>query len=95
MPQVYNRYHYNVPEGAVNIMRPSEWGNSYSHLAVPGTIKVETREEAVAEFEAYVERNPWFQERIKESLRGKDLVCCCKPKLCHGDVLLRIANEED
>jgi hypothetical protein len=25
-------------------------------------------------------------------LRGKDLVCWCAPKPCHGDVLLRLAN---
>jgi hypothetical protein len=27
-------------------------------------------------------------------LRWKDLVCWCKPKACHGDVLLRLACEE-
>jgi hypothetical protein len=25
-------------------------------------------------------------------LRGKDLVCWCKPDPCHGDLLLRLAN---
>jgi hypothetical protein len=25
-------------------------------------------------------------------LRGRDLVCWCAPLLCHGDVLLALAN---
>jgi hypothetical protein len=28
-------------------------------------------------------------------LRGKVLGCWCAPKACHGDVLLRLANEGD
>ena len=31
-------------------------------------------------------------QEIKDELKGKDLVCFCAPKLCHGEVLLRIAN---
>lgn len=27
------------------------------------------------------------------NLKGKDLVCWCAPLPCHGDVLLRLANE--
>jgi hypothetical protein len=26
-------------------------------------------------------------------LRGLDLVCWCAPKACHGDVLLKLAND--
>ena len=29
-----------------------------------------------------------------EELKGKDLVCYCKPARCHGDYLLKIANED-
>lgn len=28
----------------------------------------------------------------KRELAGKDLVCFCAPKGCHGDVLLEVAN---
>ena len=28
-------------------------------------------------------------------LRGYDLVCWCAPEPCHGDLLLRLANEQD
>ena len=29
-----------------------------------------------------------------EKLRGHDLVCCCKPKRCHGDFLFVLANTD-
>jgi hypothetical protein len=29
-----------------------------------------------------------------EKLRGCDLVCCCKPKRCHGDFLFVLANTD-
>lgn len=50
-----------------------------------------TREESI---EAYRE---WFVEKIRtdqefrqavEDLRGQTLGCWCKPKACHGDVIL-------
>lgn len=30
--------------------------------------------------------------RALDELRGKDLVCFCAPRPCHGDLLLRLAN---
>lgn len=33
--------------------------------------------------------------QIREKLAGKDLVCYCKPKACHADILLEIANSYD
>lgn len=31
-------------------------------------------------------------EAVKRELVGKDLICFCAPKGCHGDVLLKVAN---
>ncbi len=31
-------------------------------------------------------------EDVRRELRGHDLACWCAPDLCHGDVLLEIAN---
>jgi hypothetical protein len=31
--------------------------------------------------------------RALDELRGRDLVCFCAPLPCHGDLLLRLANE--
>jgi hypothetical protein len=49
-----------------------------------------TREEIIAEFE----RDLYGSALINDidELRGCDLLCWCTPKLCHGDVLLRLAN---
>jgi hypothetical protein len=30
--------------------------------------------------------------RALDELRGRDLVCFCAPRPCHGDLLLRLAN---
>lgn len=53
------------------------------------------------EFQAAVDRyRAWalapeqeaWRVGVREQLRGKNLVCWCKPLPCHGDVLLTIAN---
>ena len=36
--------------------------------------------------------HPW--EIIRGRLKGKDLACWCAPELCHGEVLLEMANEK-
>ena len=99
MPKVYNRHHKDAPIDAVYIGRGTPWGNPFTTLTVtdhrgPEEVTVVgTREEAVRRFEGLVEGNPAFKRQIKDMLKGKDLLCSCAPKLCHGDVLLRIANE--
>ena len=87
MPRVLNYYKCGgIPDGAVNIMRPTKWGN-------PFNITPECdRDQAISKFMEYVFSKPGFADEIKASLRGKDLVCCCAPKFCHGDILIVIAN---
>ena len=67
----------------------ADWGNLYK-IGEDGT-----REEVIERFEkVYV---PAILKKIPdwlEPLRGKDLVCWCKPEACHADVLLRLANAE-
>ena len=86
MARVYNKHYEVIPEGAVYIGRPSEWGNPF--MIDPHR----TREEAVNLYLEYVMERPELMERIKTELKGKDLVCFCSPKICHGDILLAIAN---
>ena len=76
----------------VYIGRPSKWGNPVSHLDGKGDVKVDTREEAIAAYEVYLQMNPDLVEAAKTELRGKVLGCWCSPLPCHGDVLLKIAN---
>lgn len=78
----------------VYIGRPSRWGNPYSHLATSAAaFRVATREEAVSKYEAWLLQQPELMAALPE-LKGKVLGCWCKPKSCHGDVLLRLANAE-
>lgn len=90
MPQVLNFYAVGkqVPDGAVYIGRGrgSTWGNPFE-IGRDGT-----REEVVAKHEAWFLAQPELMERARQELRGRDLVCFCAPRECHGDVLHRMAN---
>ena len=86
MNTVYNKYHGLPPPGAVYIGRGSVYGNPY----VIGTDG--DRDAVCDKFERYVLADPQMVAYIKKTLRGKDLVCFCKPKRCHGDFLLKLAN---
>ena len=87
MPKVLN-YHIDfIPTDAVWIIRGYKYGNPYI-IGEDGT-----RDEVCDKYEEYVLEEFTLDEIIKD-LRGKDLVCCCKPKRCHGDFLLKMANKE-
>ena len=84
--------HCKKEEFDVYVGRGSKWGNPYSHKE--GTLAeyvVESRREAVQRFEEYLLSNEELMGSLSE-LKGKTLGCWCKPKSCHGDILLRYAN---
>lgn len=95
MPRLY---HYkNVPFDveAVFIGRPTKWGNPFSHKeGIRAEYIVASREEAVAKYEEWIKSQPNLLLAVKKELRGQDLSCYCFPALCHGFVLLKIANED-
>jgi hypothetical protein len=72
----------------VYIGRPSEWGNIFE-IGKDGT-----REEVIEKYRQWVVQQPHLMAKIKE-LKGKVLGCWCHPKLCHGDVLVELANKEE
>jgi len=82
---VYNKYK-NPPSGAVYIGRGSPYGNPFA-MGVDGD-----RDEVCDKYEAMVEADPEKKAQFAKALKGKDLVCFCAPKRCHGDYLLKIAN---
>jgi hypothetical protein len=88
MPRVLNKYKDVIPPDAVYIGRPSKWGNPYA-LGTNGD-----RTTVIDKFTGYVLNHPTLANDARRELRGKDLVCFCAPRACHGDVLLRIANED-
>lgn len=79
---------YGSPDNAIYIGRPSKFGNPF-HIGEHGS-----RKQVIQKYELYIKSNPELLEAVKTELKGKDLLCYCKPKSCHGDVLLKIANPE-
>jgi len=53
------------------------------------------RAEVLGNYERWIlaQEQRGLVERAKKELPGKVLGCWCKPKPCHGDVLLRVATE--
>jgi hypothetical protein len=52
------------------------------------------RESNLAEYKIYVEERVKHDSQFREALQklyGKILVCFCKPKQCHGDILVELA----
>lgn len=70
----------------VYIGRPSIWGNPF----VIG--KDGTREEVISKYEDYLRNSPELISRLGE-VKGLTLGCWCHPKPCHGDVILKVAEE--
>jgi hypothetical protein len=91
--RVYNKHDY-YPFDAVYCGRGSEFGNPYSHKNnTLAKFKVKTRSEAISCFTHDLVRNPTLLAKVKQELKGKNLLCYCSPMPCHCDVLLDIANE--
>lgn len=87
---VLNKYKSDIPEGSVYIGRGSMWGNPYV-METP-----EDRDWAIDQYEAYlIDQISKGSITIKDllSLEGKDLVCFCAPKRCHGDVIEKFVKK--
>ena len=83
----------------VYIGRGSPWGNPFTHLPLSRTkaqFQVATEEESMIRYEG------WMRERLAKEpelrrellkLDGHELVCYCKPRPCHGDILIKLMEE--
>lgn len=88
MPRVHNKYHKTAPSDAVYIGRGSKYGNPFVISAPhPDTGRPMTRDDVCDLFEKLI-----LPSLDVSELAGKDLVCFCKPRRCHGDSLLLKAN---
>jgi hypothetical protein len=72
----------------VFIGRPSIWGNPFKE-DLHGT-----RKEVIEMYRQYLLDHPYLLALAKEQLTGMILGCYCKPKPCHGDVLVELLNED-
>lgn len=77
----------------VYIGRPSKWGNPFSHRT--GTLArfmSASRSDAIERYEEWIREQPHLMASLPE-LRGKVLGCWCRPRRCHGDVLVKLVEE--
>ena len=93
-PRVFHckEAHYDVYVG-----RGSKWGNPFSHKPSPriyGKYLARSREEAIEKYAEWIRTQRHLMAALPE-LKGKVLGCWCKPKPCHGDILLALANKEE
>ncbi len=88
-----------LPPGAVSVARPTRFGNPYKvHPHGPYTL-----DEAIARYERDLlagrlvskpGRTPTTVAEVRGKLAGKNLACyCAAGQHCHGDILLKVANE--
>jgi len=89
---------WRKPAGAVKVARwrkknPGKWGNPFE-VERPGD--AESHREAVAQFRRWLEDHPERVAEARQMLRGRDLMCWCRPDLpCHADVWLEVANANE
>ena len=67
----------------IYIGRPSKWGNPFQ-IGKDGT-----RDEVIEKFKNWILTQPNLLKDLHE-IKGKTLGCWCKPKSCHGDVLVEL-----
>ncbi|MGI4791995.1 MAG: DUF4326 domain-containing protein [Janthinobacterium lividum] len=85
-PRVLNQGDRYWTDGAVFVGRPGPFGN-------PFIMHSEGERDSVCDqFEVYATERLKAEPGWLDPLRGKDLVCFCAPKRCHGDILLKLAN---
>lgn len=82
MPKVHNKYHNTAPPDAVYCGRGSPWGNPFPIIKGQAT-----RDQVCDRF-----RDEILPHLDVTPLKGKDLVCFCKPARCHCDDILIKAN---
>lgn len=68
---------------AVRIDRATKWGNPFV-IGRDGD-----RDDVCEKYAAWLPAQPQLDPR---ELQGRDLACWCAPARCHGDLLLRLAN---
>lgn len=70
------------------------WNLPQSKWANPFPVKKEAeRADALRKYEEWIRTQPQLMASLEE-LHGKRLGCWCKPKACHGDILVRLMEEK-
>ncbi len=81
-------------DGVEMIDRSTQFGNPFRLEKDGGDYTRESSVEAYREwFLEKIEDDPEFKQSV-EALRGETLGCWCKPKACHGEVILAYLRGE-
>lgn len=86
--------HCKKEEYNVYIGRPSIWGNPFTHIKdriTKAEFLVSSREEAIEKYKEWILQQPHLLSQL-HLLKGKILGCWCKPKSCHGDILVELID---
>ena len=78
----------------VYIDRPSKWGNPFTYIADRKTkaqFVVADRDAAIAAYAEWIQTQLHLLAALRE-LKGQTIGCWCKPQVCHGDILARLAD---
>ena len=84
-----------VPPNSVYIGRPNQYWDGYFGNPYPITPS-ETRESVLERYRRYFDRRMHTDVEFRyeiEGLKGKVLLCYCKPLACHGDVIAEYLNQ--
>lgn len=84
--------HCKKEEYDIYVGRPSIWGNPFTHIkdrATKAKFIVSSREESIEKYREWILKQPHLLSQL-HLLKGKILGCWCKPKSCHGDVLIEL-----
>jgi hypothetical protein len=85
--------HCKRSEFDVMIDRDTKWGNPFGSKDVSrAKYKVGSRDEAIKEYSKWILKQDELMSSLHE-LKGKTLGCWCKPKRCHGDVLVSLVSD--
>lgn len=78
----------------IYIGRPTKWGNPFSDKRwnTAPNFQVKNRQEAIEKHKEWILTNTYLMKDLQE-LKGKTLGCWCKPKPCHGDILVELIDK--
>ena len=79
--------HCRVEYYDIYIGRPSMWGNPF----IEG--RHGSRVQVIEKYKEHLLKDPLLMAEIM-SLDGKVLGCWCKPKSCHGDVIIEVIEKK-
>jgi hypothetical protein len=94
MPKVLNLRTASVDElkAAARIDRQTRWGNRHR---IGYCWNCRTSHDRIGAVSAYIKdlrNNPQLVEAIRKNLSGLDVACWCAPDLCHGQIIIEVAN---